>query len=130
MTITYNWFDNQKTIIHIQFIDKWVWADYVPIRESLNAILDQAPQPIHFIADFRATKTLPVGSLLTARNAFSRRHINEGVIIAVGASSQIHFLVYSLFSLVPTARYRFALAATIDDASEKINTMQQSRYNI
>lgn len=127
MPITHNWLDNEKTILHIKFVDDWEWADYVVIKKALDQSRGDNSQPFDAIADFQETPVIPIGTLMVARNIFNNRSSSNGLVIAVGTSPQLRMLSHSLLMVCPPARDRFLLVATLDEAIEKLTEIHQNR---
>lgn len=126
MPITYDWLDNEKTILYVKFVDEWEWSDYIPIQKTLAPAFEGNPKPIDAIADFSETAVIPIGALTIGRNVFNSRAANSGMVIAIGTSAQLRMLVHSLLMVCPPARERFLWLATLDEALEKLSELRQN----
>lgn len=126
MPITYNWLNNEKTILHLKFVDDWEWADYIDFQKALRPSLEETPRLVDAIADFQETAVIPIGALTIGRNVFNNRTSGTGFVIAVGTSPQLRMLTHSLLMVCPPARSRFMLVATLDEAIHKLAEIHQN----
>jgi len=104
MKIPVEWDNPKKTIIRITYPEKWTWSDFYEANTAAVALMKTVEHPVHFLADFRQSRSLPIGGAIThARSALAALPDNWGILVIVSTSVLIQRLV-SIFRTAFTGR--------------------------
>ena len=94
MKLQVDWDNPEKTIIRITYTEKWTWNDFYAANMEAVAMMKTVPQTVHFLADFRQSRSLPLGGAIThARAALTGLPDNWGILVIVSTSVLIQRLV-------------------------------------
>ena len=117
MSVTYSWHDENQTILHVEFVDKWAWDDMYQIRDS---VLDDytGNDTVYIIADFRETNHIPGNAMAHGTKALEKMHPNQGLQIFIGAPTALQkmFEIAKTFMPKVIAGANFTFADSFDDA--------------
>lgn len=62
MAATFQWYDDEKTIMYISYVPPWTWQDYLDVAGAARDEVASVDQQVVSIADFTATDMLPLTS--------------------------------------------------------------------
>ncbi|MEO8396381.1 MAG: hypothetical protein ABI700_25535 [Chloroflexota bacterium] len=104
MKLQVEWDNPEKTIILITYTEKWTWSDFYEANTVAVAMMKTVDHPVHFLADFRQSRSLPIGGAIThARAALNDLPANWGLLVIVSTSILIQRLV-SIFRTAFTGK--------------------------
>src|SRR5262245_19966987 len=75
-----------REVLVYEFLPRWSWPDFYAIKETADALLEQATIPVPLIFDLRQAPDMPPGMLTHARRVAETRHPNGTPVIMLGAS--------------------------------------------
>lgn len=117
MPVTYSWHDDNQTILHVRFVNEWVWDDMYHIRDS---VLENytGNDTVYIIADFRNTNHIPGNAMAHGGKALEKMHPNQGLQIFIGAPTALQKMFELAKTLMPKviAGANFTFAGNFDDA--------------
>ncbi|MBI1257227.1 MAG: hypothetical protein GC204_07125 [Chloroflexi bacterium] len=94
MNLQVEWDNPEKTIIRITYTERWTWSDFYEANAAAIAMMNSVPHTVHFLADFRQSRSLPLGGAIThARSALSNMPDNWGLLVIVSTSTLIQRMV-------------------------------------
>jgi len=104
MQLQVEWDNPEKTIIRITYTEKWTWSDFYEANTVAVEMMKNVDHTVHFLADFRQSRSLPIGGAIThARSALAALPENWGILVIVSTSVLIQRLV-SIFRTAFTGR--------------------------
>ncbi len=104
MKLQVEWDNSEKTIIRITYAEKWAWSDFYEANRVAVDMMKTVDHPVHFLADFRQSRSLPIGGAIThARSALAALPDNWGILVIVSNSILIQRLV-SIFRAAFTGK--------------------------
>ena len=104
MQLQVEWDNPEKTIIRITYTEKWTWSDFYEANTVAVEMMKNEDHTVHFLADFRQSRSLPIGGAIThARSALAALPDNWGILVIVSTSVLIQRLV-SIFRTAFTGR--------------------------
>jgi hypothetical protein len=104
MKLLVEWDNPEKTIIRITYAEKWTWSDFYEANMVAVAMMKTVDHTVHFLADFRQSRSLPIGGAIThARAALTALPDNWGILVIVSTSILIQRLV-SIFRTAFTGK--------------------------
>ena len=65
MKLQVEWDNAEKTIIRITYTEKWTWSDFYAANTEAVAMMKTVQHTVHFLADFRQSRSLPLGGAIT-----------------------------------------------------------------
>jgi hypothetical protein len=123
-SITYAWFNEEKTILLCTYPDsKWTWDDFFNAFDTQKEMIDAvSTEPVHIIVDTRASHWLPRGgSLLSGINRLTNmKHPRQGHTCVVGAQGLIAAIARVATKLMGEKRSEFHLVETMEEAEALI----------
>ncbi|MBC7870349.1 MAG: hypothetical protein H7Y09_05870 [Chitinophagaceae bacterium] len=117
MTVTAQWDNEAKTIIRLEFVGKWTWAEHHEANTVMEAMVNTASVTIDLIPDLSSSQLVPEGALSQARSIAMRQQIKFGLIVAVKAGKFIEIL-YGVFQQLYGRRSGFPDTFFVDSLDE------------
>jgi len=121
MPATYEWYNDDKTIMYEHFSGDWTWHDFADCIKGATILMREVEHDVIAIADYSASKTLPMSgaSLKMARDVMDYAPDNwRGVVIVSN-----HRLIRAMVSLFQNANRTFGdkvyLESTLGDAVQQ-----------
>ncbi len=122
MTVQTSWDDNEKTIVHVDFIGHWTWQEAHQAIDTMIALIESVDHRVHIIIDMHGGSHVPPLAFGEVRSLLSKRHPRAGVTVILGAN----FMLASLWKtmaqtygrLIGNNRYIFA--DTLEEALARI----------
>jgi hypothetical protein len=94
MKLQVEWDNAEKSVIRITYAEKWTWSDFYEANLAAVALMETVQHPVHLLADFRQSTSLPIGGAIThARNAINVLPDNWGILVIVTTNFMIQRLV-------------------------------------
>lgn len=122
MSLTYRWYDDEETIIFIEMSDGWNWRDYHEMLTHINALMDNALDPVHWVLDISQQSEIPINTMQHVPRILGQIHPKRGYVMVVGANR----LILGLWSVL-AAVYRQLSSATyhfVDDVADAIAALE------
>ena len=122
MDIKVTWMNDEKTIVHQHYPQKWTWDDFYGMRDVVKAMIESRPETVHIISDFREHSHLPRGNIMMhSRNVLNSYPDNWGLLIVVSNYSLIAAMVNLFLRVFPAPfNNKVRLAGSMEQAQEMI----------
>lgn len=121
MPATYEWYDENQTIMYERFSGDWTWYEFATCIKGATDLMREVTHDVISIADFTASTTLPMSgaSLKMARDVMDYAPDNWTGVIIVSNNR----LIRAMVSLFQNANRSFGskvyLEATLADATQR-----------
>jgi len=118
MPIYLDWENPEHTIVRMEFVGRWNWAEAHERANDGYAMLETVDHIVNVIIDMSRSQGLPLLALTHARNMIPKRHPRTGLTVFVGVSS-LFLSLWKTFSSAfsDSARTQeFTFAASIEEA--------------
>ena len=123
MPVTYSWYNDNQTVLLVEFKQKWAWDDMYRVRDAVLAE-STGDNRVDVIADFSKTRHVPPNAMTHGRKALEKMHPNQGIQIFVGVPTMLKMMFDAAKTLMPQVIVdaNFAFADTFDEALRIIET--------
>lgn len=72
MKITFDWEDEDQTIVRVTLADDWRWEELYTINAEIARMIHDSQHPVYILIDYTNTNTVPLGGVIThTRNILS-----------------------------------------------------------
>lgn len=111
MAVAIGWADEAQSIILIEFMGQWTWAEFHHADEQSRAMIRSIPHTINMMVDFTESTDLPNGALTELRTMIKRMEHRATDIIIVGSNMliettfQMFYKLYGKQAGFPEARF-------------------------
>jgi hypothetical protein len=131
MRISVEWDNDQHTILHWVFQNRWTWVDYAAAQKVANQLLEKIDHPVDVIGDLQNSASLPANALTAYRDFVETTADNVDLIVLVGASRFVKAMVGVFLRVMPgkTPGTHFVFADTLDRAYTLIAAHQAERQS-
>ncbi len=111
MTITVEWYEEEKLNIHAEFPGMWMWDEIQPVFDEIISLLDSVDYPANLIINLLASHRLPsiqISEMTQFAHAPILSHPNMAELLAVGMEgySGVVFRVFKRIFPDAAARYK------------------------
>lgn len=123
MPVSFDWHDDQHTVLLWQFSGHWTWREYYDAVERVKVLYAEHDQRIDHIADMRASQSLPPDPLAAARRLSGE--LPPGVLtILVGASPMLQFIISMARRLFHGPFDQFYFADALEQAEADLRRLR------
>jgi hypothetical protein len=117
MSITVEWDNAEKTILHFTFKSRWSREEFFEVVEVSNRMVDQIDHDIGVIIDMRDSGFLPSSLMPDLRSMSARSHARMRKIVLVTNNRFITNFIHAFSKLYPSPpQRRFLMVETLDQA--------------
>lgn len=115
MAIQVSWANAEQTIIHTIYHGEWTLDDFHIGIDETYALTTSVQHTVHFISDFRESKSTPTKLLSAGRHVDNKKTANMGVSVMVGTNAFMKALV-GLGRKLFLSDFNLHLVNTIEEA--------------
>lgn len=127
MSIRYDWYNADNTVIRLVFEKEWTWDDYINIQALLFAMIDTVNHSVHYLVDVSAVRSLPLSALSKLPTIFSRNHPRRGKTVIFGANPIVQNIWNLLRKVLPQMHEpRYVFVPSIIEAEALLQTWQNA----
>ncbi|MFQ3568623.1 MAG: hypothetical protein SNJ59_16680 [Aggregatilineales bacterium] len=127
MPITVDWYDAERTIIHIHYFGRWTWAEVSVTSDSHNALRAQVSHRVDYILEYQRAHYLPPRYGENFRYVMATYNLeNCGLIVFV--RGRLIWELYNVFVQAGGRRLDYtAYAESVEEAEQLIRAFQSGR---
>lgn len=126
MSVHASWYTDDQTIIHIQFMGKWQWADFHTAFNQSRSLVSQVDHPVDILMDFTQSEHIPNGAIGEVRRAAHDVHPNRRFVMVVGVSKMLDMLFRIVKQIYPSATQKMNTADSIELALDKLEELRST----
>lgn len=125
MPATYEWFNEDKTLMYEKFSGDWTWHDFIECIKGASEQIRTVDHPVVAIADYTESKTLPMSgaSLKIARDVMNNAPENWMGVVIISENRLIRAMVSLFQSANRTFGDKVYLETTLEDAIRRAETI-------
>jgi hypothetical protein len=119
MPIQVFWDNPQKTILRCDFGETWTLEEYHVAIDDMHGMVTSVPHRVHIISDFSRSRTSPTGLLSAGPHIESRKPINMGLNVIIGAKGFIKSML-NVAQRLHLTDTRIELANSVEEGYQAI----------
>lgn len=125
MGIKVAWHNDEKTILHLQYEDKWTWDEFVDANEVARRMILSVLHTVDVIVEL-GPKLLPEGAFSRGKQQADLAPENQGITVVITQNSAVRIILSVLQTITKIGRKGPAYAAvpTLEDAFALIEKLR------
>lgn len=126
MSITVDWYEEEKLNICYKLVGRWTWQDLFDAIEDAVVLLDSVNYPVNIILDVTGTShvpTLAVNHMARLANAPTVSHPNTNQFLMVGANRYIEMMMSIFKKLFPHAGQRYITCSSLEELDSHLHKL-------
>lgn len=128
MSVTVDWFNEEKTIIKYQFEGQWKWEELYIALQQVDVMMNSVQHTVYIIVDYQKSSGVPAGALTHLRSSTMKAAPNWGGGVFIGISSLVQALLNVFTSLNKKLGERYATAKNMETAYSIIQGWQMNEH--
>ena len=126
MPITPSWYDDDHTIIYLQYEGSWTWAESQAATEQMVEMTQGLDYSADIIVDMTHSPMLPSGITTQLGKIKANAQLDGlGLAVIVGVNRIMSAMIDIFTKLAPNLKKRMMVAKSIDEAERIIMDQRQ-----
>ena len=128
MGIKVTWYDDDKTILHWQYEEKWTWDEFVDANVAARRMIISVPHTVDSIVEL-GSKLLPEGAFSRGKQQADLTPENHGITVVVTQNSAVRIILSVLQTITSIGKKgpAYAAVSTLEDAFELIEKLRMPK---
>ena len=127
MTISVNWYNEEKTIAYVQFAPGWTWDDFWAMNQSFAEMAQTVDHNIVLIVDMTEAgmpnQFVPELSKIATTSSERPQHLDFTIVVGLGVMLETVTNIFTRLYRRATSHVRFV--STLAEALEIVRLRQQ-----
>ncbi len=126
MTITVNWFDEEKKIIYWDFDKSWIWDEFNDAVSQSDEMSKNCDYPVDLILDFTRSTYRFTLNPSQIHHGMSVATAQGGIVVLVSSKRAVQTLVTIFARVYPKLGKHMHVVSTLPDSVEIIQTHRRN----
>lgn len=128
MPVIMNWYNEEKTIYHAQYIGDWTWDELYAALDNANREFDSVNHVVDVIQDWTKCGKLPPNIISQSRRLIDRQHPRSGINVMVGGN-MLFMSLWQVFNQLYTITTRKKVFIFVDSLEKAVEVIQRERVS-
>ena len=126
MAIEVSWYNDEKTILYIDYLNRWTLEEFHDMLQKSNRLTDGS-RPFVVIGDFSKSSMIPNGLLSTGRRIEQITPSHRLMLILVQPNTLMQMLVRTVSKIYPKMVNNASIVGSLNEALEQAQAKLQTK---